>query len=77
MPPKRCCVSDRRVQSLHSKLYRPRHIDKQESNEDIRGVSISHQLPFSKVKVRRGDARSSSFKFKLEGGSCVNIYEVR
>ena len=59
MTTKRCCVSDRRVQSLHSKLHCPRQIDKQGSNEDMPAVGISHQLPFSKVEVRRSDARSS------------------
>ena len=58
---KRCCVSDRRVQPLHSKLYRPRQIDKQGSNEDIPGVSISRQplTLSSSARVRHGDARSS------------------
>ena len=43
MTPKRCCVSDRRVQSLHSKLYGPRQTDKQGSDRDqgIPGASIT------------------------------------
>ena len=57
MTPKRCCVSDRRVQSLvHSKLHRPRQTDKQGSKEDITGVSISRQPLSSSARVRRGDA---------------------
>ena len=44
---KRCCMSNGRVHSMHSKLYRPRQNDKEGSNEDVTGVisHISHYLP--------------------------------